>query len=90
MAISERCGHLLFPYRDRPHASVGEALFGPHREGPTSLPLLASTPRTVRRWLSGTEEPPAGVWVQLLAIAVKRLADLRAIMPELERRVGDR
>jgi hypothetical protein len=35
----------------------------------------------VLRWLSGTEEPPSGVWAELLAIAVKRAAHLSALIP---------
>jgi hypothetical protein len=42
----------------------------------------------VLRWLSGAAEPRPGVWAALLAVAVQRVADLSAIIAELEQRAN--
>jgi hypothetical protein len=65
--------------------AIGEALFGSqHWQSGLSDALRVNT-RTVRRWVAGEEEPRAGVWADLHTIAVKRAADLGALLPELER-----
>ena len=40
-------------------------------------------PRTVRRWASGQETPPPGVWRELAEIAAGRGADLALLVEEV-------
>src|SRR6516225_10029873 len=58
----------------------------PVARGPS--PSARRPGRTVLRWLSGPAEPRPGVWAALLAVAVKRAADLSAIIAELEQRAN--
>jgi hypothetical protein len=66
--------------------AIGEALFGSRNESAELARLLGVGERSVRRWKSGNEEPPPGVWAELHTIASRRATDLRALILELERR----
>jgi hypothetical protein len=70
--------------------AIAKALFGDGWQANDLATALKVGTRTIRRWVDGTADPPSGVWSELLTITVKRAADLSAIIPELERRAGDR
>ena len=65
---------------------TGQALFGDSWRVSDLADALGVNERTLRRWMSGSEEPRPGVWRDLHAIAVKRTADLAALIPHLEGR----
>jgi hypothetical protein len=65
---------------------AAEALFGEAWQSSDLADALGVNARTVRRWMSGNEEPRPGVWRDLHAIVVKRSADLGALIPHLEER----
>jgi hypothetical protein len=41
--------------------------------------------RTIRRWASGSSEPPAALWQQLLATIEERQQQLAEVRDQLER-----
>ena len=60
----------------------GEALFGPRWQSELARELAVSD-RTVRRWVAGTSEVPAGLYVDLLRLTQERAALLDALAPRL-------
>jgi hypothetical protein len=66
--------------------AISKALFGGSGESAALARVLDVNERSIRRWKSGAEEPPAGVWTELHAIAAQRLADLRALIREIDER----
>lgn len=60
----------------------GEALYGPHWQSALARDLGVSD-RTVRRWVAGTSEVPAGLYVDLLRLTQERAAVLDALAPRL-------
>lgn len=63
-------------------AECGEALYGPRWQSELARDLAVSD-RTVRRWVAGTSEVPAGLWVDLLRLTQERAAQLDALAPRL-------
>jgi hypothetical protein len=62
----------------------GEALYG--RQWQSALARdLGVADRTVRRWLAGTSEVPAGLYVDLLRLTQERAAVLDALAPRLRK-----
>jgi len=64
--------------------NIGENLFGEHWQADLSA-ALAVNERSLRRWLSGQDDIPPGVWSDLLRILETRWIDIR----ELEYQVRD-
>jgi hypothetical protein len=68
-------------------ARLGLALFG---EAPGWQARLADalgvSQRNASRWCRGLLEPPAGIWVELLAIAEGRRQELDVVISELRQR----
>lgn len=62
----------------------GEALYGPRWQSELARELQVSD-RTVRRWVAGTSEVPAGLYVDLLRLTQKRAAVLDALAPLLRK-----
>jgi DNA-binding transcriptional regulator YdaS (Cro superfamily) len=62
----------------------GEALFGPRWQSELARELAVSD-RTVRRWVAGTSEVPAGLYVDLLRLTQERAAVLDALAPRLRK-----
>lgn len=62
----------------------GEALFGPRWQSELARELQVSD-RTVRRWVAGTSEVPAGLYVDLLRLTQERAAVLDALAPRLRK-----
>lgn len=60
----------------------GEALYGPRWQAELARDLGVSD-RTVRRWVAGTTEVPAGLYVDLLRLTQERAAALDALAPRL-------
>lgn len=60
----------------------GEALYGPRWQAELARDLGVAD-RTVRRWVSGTSEVPAGLWVDLLRLTQERAAALDALASRL-------
>ena len=82
MQISVRCA---------PRASMhslliacGQALYGQQWQSALARDLGISD-RTMRRWVAGAQEAPAGVAVDLLRLCVERGAQLN----EIRKRLGD-
>jgi transcriptional regulator with XRE-family HTH domain len=58
---------------------IGEALFG--RQWQTDLAeALSVSSRTVRRWVSGEDNPRPGVWQDLAALLLEREQRIRQIL----------
>lgn len=61
----------------------GEALYGPRWQSELARDLAVSD-RTVRRWVAGTSEVPAGLWLDLLRLTQERAALLDALSERLK------
>ncbi len=61
---------------------TGEALYGPRWQSELARDLAVSD-RTVRRWAAGTHEPPAGIYADLLRLAIERGKALDALAKRL-------
>lgn len=66
---------------------VGEALYGPRWQSDLSRDLGVSD-RTVRNWVSGASEPPAGVYLDCLRLVTERAAMLDELIEPLKRTGG--
>ena len=60
----------------------GEALYGPRWQSELARDLQVSD-RTMRRWVAGTTDAPAGLYVYLLRLTQERAAVLDALAPRL-------
>lgn len=65
----------------------GEALFGPRWQSELARELQVSD-RTVRRWVAGTSEVPAGLYVDLLRLTQERAQALDDLGPRLKEAAG--
>ena len=63
-------------------AACGSALYGPQWQSPLARDLGISD-RTVRRWLAGTSEMPAGVLSELLQLLQARAVTLGNLAQQL-------
>ena len=61
----------------------GEALYGPQWQSALARDLGVAD-RTVRRWVAGTSEVPAGLYVDLLRLTQERAAALDAMADRLK------
>lgn len=61
---------------------TGEALYGPHWQSALARDLGVSD-RTVRRWVSGVVEVPAGLWLDLLRVSQERAQKLDNLVERL-------
>lgn len=61
---------------------VGEAVYGPRWQTELSRALGISD-RTVRRWSSGTDDVPEGVYLDLQRIAIERAAEIDSVTARL-------
>ncbi len=61
---------------------AGEALYGQQRQSALARDLGVAD-RTVRRWVAGTCEVPAGLYVDLLRLTQERAAALDALAQRL-------
>jgi hypothetical protein len=64
---------------------LGLALFGSHWQSALADALQVNI-RTVRRWTTGAEEPPPGVWRELTELAQARGAELARLVDEIRTR----
>lgn len=62
----------------------GEALYGPRWQSELARDLGVAD-RTVRRWVAGTSEVPAGLHVDLLRLTQERAAALDALADRLRK-----
>lgn len=62
----------------------GEALYGPRWQAELARDLGVAD-RTVRRWVAGTSEVPAGLYVDLLRLTQERAALLDSLGPRLRK-----
>lgn len=62
----------------------GEALYGQQWQSALARDLGVAD-RTVRRWLAGTSEVPAGLYVDLLRLTQERAALLDSLGPRLRK-----
>lgn len=62
----------------------GEALYGQQWQSALARDLGVAD-RTVRRWVAGTSEVPAGLYVDLLRLTQERAAALDALAPRLRK-----
>ena len=62
----------------------GEALYGPQWQSALARDLGVAD-RTVRRWVAGTSEVPAGLYVDLLRLTQERAALLDSLGPRLRK-----
>lgn len=60
----------------------GEALYGQQWQSALARDLGVAD-RTVRRWVAGSSEPPAGLWLDLLRLTQERAAQLDALADRL-------
>ncbi|HMN55601.1 MAG TPA: hypothetical protein PKE15_00005 [Ottowia sp.] len=60
----------------------GEALYGPQWQSALGRDLEVSD-RTMRRWVAGTSDVPAGLYVDLLRLTQERSAVLDALADRL-------
>ena len=60
----------------------GQALYGPQWQSALARDLGLAD-RTVRRWVAGTTELPAGVYTDLLRLVVERAAVLDGLADRL-------
>lgn len=68
-------------------AECGEALYGPQWQTALARDLTVAD-RTVRRWVAGTSDPPAGLWTDLLRLTQERAAALDALADRLREAGG--
>lgn len=61
---------------------AGEALYGPRWQAELARELGVAD-RTVRRWVAGTSDVPAGLYVDLLRLTQERASVLDALGPRL-------
>lgn len=61
---------------------TGEALYGPRWQTDLARDLGVSD-RTIRRWVAGADEPPSGVYLDLLRITQERAMLLDSIEERL-------
>lgn len=61
---------------------VGEALYGPSWQTPLS-DALGVADRTIRRWVAGDFEIPAGIWDELANLCDTRGTKLQALADKL-------
>lgn len=62
----------------------GEAMYGQQWQSALARDLGVAD-RTVRRWVAGTSEVPAGLYVDLLRLTQERAAALDALAPRLRK-----
>ncbi len=62
--------------------SAGEALYGPRWQSDLARDLGVSD-RTVRRWVAG-DDPPPGVYIDLLRLVVERQVELDDVAEALK------
>lgn len=62
---------------------TGEALYGPRWQTDLARDLGVSD-RTMRRWVAGADDMPAGVAVDLLRLVTERAATLDALAERLK------
>lgn len=62
----------------------GEALYGPRWQSELARDLQVSD-RTMRRWVAGTTDVPAGLYLDLLRLTQERAAVLEALAPRLRK-----
>ncbi|MEJ0017561.1 MAG: hypothetical protein WDN25_13540 [Acetobacteraceae bacterium] len=62
---------------------AGEALYGPRWQSEIARDLGCNV-RTVQRWVSGTIDPPVGIWVDLLRLTQERAMTLDALAERLK------
>ena len=62
----------------------GEAMYGPRWQAEVARDLGVAD-RTVRRWVAGTSDVPAGLWLDLLRLTQERSAALDALAPRLRK-----
>lgn len=60
----------------------GEALYGPRWQSELARELAVAD-RTVRRWVAGTSDVPAGLYLDLLRLTQERAAALDALAQRL-------
>lgn len=60
----------------------GEALYGPRWQSELARELQVSD-RTVRRWVAGTTDVPAGLYIELERLALDRASKLSGLAPRL-------
>jgi len=63
---------------------AGETLYGSQWQSAIARDLGVAD-RTVRRWLAGTSEVPAGLYLDLLRLTQERAAALDALAPRLRK-----
>lgn len=63
---------------------LGKALYGQQWQSALARDLSVAD-RTVRRWVAGTSEVPAGLYVDLLRLTQERAAVLDALGPRLRK-----
>lgn len=61
---------------------AGEALYGPLWQSALARDLTISD-RTMRRWVAGATQPPAGLYTDLLRLTQERAAVLDALAGRL-------
>lgn len=62
---------------------AGAALYGPRWQTDVARDLNVSD-RTIRRWAAGTDDVPAGAYLDLARLIEERVADLEALAPKLK------
>lgn len=65
----------------------GQALYGERWQSPLARDLGVAD-RTVRRWVAGTSDVPAGLYVDLLRLTQKRSAALDGLAGKLQRLIA--
>lgn len=63
---------------------TGEALYGPQWQSPLARDLGCNV-RTIQRWVAGVNEPPDGIWMDLLRLSQERAMMLDALADRLKR-----
>lgn len=63
--------------------AAGEILYGPRWQTELARSLDVSA-RTMRRWASGVDDPPAGVAVDLLRLCTERVAEIDELIERLQ------
>ncbi|WP_315833877.1 hypothetical protein [Bradyrhizobium prioriisuperbiae] len=63
-------------------SNVGEALYGPRWQTELSRRISVSD-RTVRRWASGADDVPSGVYYELLGALTERAVELDDVIAEV-------
>ena len=61
----------------------GEALYGPRWQSELARDLGVAD-RTIRRWVAGTHDVPAGLYVDLLMLTQERARALDALAKQLK------